>query len=63
MLQVISDSNEKTPLNRTGTIKDVVDVVLFLASDKSDFITGHCFTIDGGIAEVGVHAHKINVNI
>ncbi len=63
VLHVISDSNEKTPLNRIGTIKDVVDVVLFLASNKSDFITGHCFTIDGGIAEVGVHAHKLDVNV
>ena len=62
-LQVIHDSNEKTPLNRIGTIEDVVGVILFLASSKSDFITGHCITIDGGITEVGVHSHKLDVNI
>ncbi|MFW9970173.1 MAG: SDR family NAD(P)-dependent oxidoreductase [Candidatus Odinarchaeota archaeon] len=57
VLQVIHDTHEKTPLNRIGTIEDVVGVVLFLASSNSDFITGHCFTIDGGITEVGVHSH------
>jgi gluconate 5-dehydrogenase len=60
--QVIDDSNEKTPLNRLGTIQDVVDLVLFLASNNSNYITGHCFIVDGGITEVGVHAHKLNVN-
>ncbi|MFX0104648.1 MAG: SDR family NAD(P)-dependent oxidoreductase [Candidatus Hodarchaeota archaeon] len=60
--QVIKDSNEKTPLNRIGTAQDVVDLVLFLASSNSDYITGHCFVVDGGIAEIGVHAHKLNVN-
>ena len=63
VLQVIRNSNEKTPLNRIGTIEDVVGVVVFLASNKSDFMTGHCITIDGGIAEVGVHSHKLDVNV
>ena len=63
MLQVMSDGEVKTPLNRIGTIEDVVNLVLFLASEKSDFITGHCFTIDGGITDVGVPSHKLDVNI
>ncbi len=56
MVQTMKMGNVKTPLNRLGTIKDIVDVVLFLASSASDFITGHNFPVDGGIAEVGVPA-------
>ncbi len=63
MLQVMSDGDVKTPLNRIGTIEDVVNLVLFLASEKSNFITGHCFIVDGGITEAGVPSHKLEVNI
>ncbi|MHA2393057.1 MAG: SDR family NAD(P)-dependent oxidoreductase [Promethearchaeota archaeon] len=54
MLQTMKDGNVKTPLNRIGTIQDVVNLMIFLASPSSNFITGHVFPIDGGIAEVGV---------
>jgi 3-oxoacyl-[acyl-carrier protein] reductase len=57
VLQSMKMSDVKTPLNRIGTVKDVVNLMMFLASPKSDFITGHVFPIDGGIAEVGVPAH------
>jgi NAD(P)-dependent dehydrogenase (short-subunit alcohol dehydrogenase family) len=37
-----------------GAPQDVADLVLFLASDKSRYITGQTFTIDGGMsAHVG----------
>ncbi len=54
MIITMKHGNVKTPLNRVGTIEDVVNLVVFLASPSSNFITGHNFTIDGGIAEVGV---------
>ncbi|MBD3212923.1 MAG: SDR family oxidoreductase [Candidatus Lokiarchaeota archaeon] len=63
MKATMDDGNVKTPLNRVGTIEDVVKVMIFLASDKSNFITGHNFPIDGGIAEVGVPAHYLDVDI
>ena len=56
-------AKQMIPLRRFGTVDDVVDLVIFLASSKSDFITGHCFPIDGGITEVGVPANKLDVNI
>ncbi len=57
VIQSLKMSDVKTPLNRIGTIEDVVNLMIFLASPRSDFITGHIFPIDGGIAEVGVPAH------
>ena len=63
MMSVYRDGKVITPLNRVGTVKDVCDLMLFLASPASNFITGHNFTIDGGIAEVGVHSHNIKDNL
>ncbi|MFX1587790.1 MAG: SDR family NAD(P)-dependent oxidoreductase, partial [Promethearchaeota archaeon] len=57
MKMIMDDGNVITPLNRIGTVQDVVNVMLFLASNLSDFITGHNFPIDGGIVEVGVPAY------
>jgi 3alpha(or 20beta)-hydroxysteroid dehydrogenase len=37
------------PLQRTGTVEEVADLVLFLASDASRYLTGVDFTIDGGM--------------
>jgi len=37
------------PLGRYGKNEDMADLVLFLASDESEFITGSKFVIDGGM--------------
>jgi NAD(P)-dependent dehydrogenase (short-subunit alcohol dehydrogenase family) len=39
-----------TPLRRIGTPEDVADVVLFLASEGSRFITGQTVYVDGGVS-------------
>ena len=36
------------PLGRFGTGEDVANMVLFLASDASSWITGQHFVVDGG---------------
>jgi len=36
------------PMQRMGTPEEVAEAVLFLASDKSSFITGHELLVDGG---------------
>jgi 3-oxoacyl-[acyl-carrier protein] reductase len=40
----------RTPLRRKGTIADVVEAVLFLASPRAAYITGHILTVDGGLS-------------
>lgn len=39
---------ESSALGRLGTPEDVASVVLFLASEKSNFITGQVISVDGG---------------
>jgi 3-oxoacyl-[acyl-carrier protein] reductase len=39
----------KTPLARIGTPEDIADVVCFLCSDWSRFLTGQNLVIDGGM--------------
>lgn len=38
-----------TPLERIGTAEEVAESILFLASDRSDFITGQVLSPNGGI--------------
>ena len=39
----------KIPLNRFGTIKDMANVALFLASPLAGFICGQTLVVDGGV--------------
>ncbi len=41
---------EAIPLGRMGTPEDVANMAVFLASPKSDYITGQVFAVDGGMA-------------
>jgi 3-oxoacyl-[acyl-carrier protein] reductase len=40
---------QNIPLGRAGTPEDVAELVCFLASPASSYITGQCITIDGGL--------------
>jgi glucose 1-dehydrogenase len=40
------------PWKRAGTPEDVAELVLFLLSDKADYITGTTVTIDGALSLV-----------
>ncbi|MCL5674810.1 MAG: 3-oxoacyl-[acyl-carrier-protein] reductase [Candidatus Omnitrophica bacterium] len=40
---------EAIPLKKFGTPDDVAEVVLFFASEKSDYITGQVLRVDGGL--------------
>jgi glucose 1-dehydrogenase len=40
---------ELIPLERVGTPEEVAEVVLFLASDRSRYVTGSTYYVDGGM--------------
>ena len=41
--------SKQIPLNRMGKAEDVANVVKFLASEDSSYITGQVINIDGGM--------------
>lgn len=43
-------ANMRTPMLRAGKPEEIVNVVLFLCSDKASFITGVNYLVDGGRA-------------
>ena len=47
--EVKSEIAKNIPLKRMGKVQDVANVVKFLASDDSSYITGQVINIDGGM--------------
>lgn len=41
---------QQIPLQRTGTVWDIAEVVAFLASEKASYITGQVISVDGGMS-------------
>ncbi len=42
--------NSMIPMGKMGSTEDIADLVLFLAGDHSDYITGQVICVDGGMA-------------
>jgi NAD(P)-dependent dehydrogenase (short-subunit alcohol dehydrogenase family) len=45
LLRYIED---KIPMGRFASVEEIAEAILFLASDRSSFMTGHALVIDGG---------------
>lgn len=41
--------NQMIPMKRMGKAEEVADLVVFLCSENSNYITGQTFVIDGGL--------------
>lgn len=55
MTEVLSDSVKERacgqiPLGRFGKVEDVAELVVFLASEKGNYITGQVLCVDGGMS-------------
>lgn len=49
-LSVDEQMKKFSPLGRVGTPSDIANVVAFLASDESEWITGQVIHVTGGMA-------------
>ncbi len=47
--EVIDNYLTAIPLSRMGTVKDVANLCVFLASDEAGYITGQTIQVDGGL--------------
>ncbi len=47
--EVKENINAQIPLKRMGTAREVAEVIYFLGSEKSSYITGQVINIDGGM--------------
>ena len=47
--EILNNMKKNIPLNRLGTSQDVADLVCYLSSDLSSYITGQTINIDGGM--------------
>jgi len=45
-------SGKRHALNRVGTVEDIANIVTFLLSEKSTWITGQILGVDGGMSSV-----------
>ncbi len=48
--EIKADILKTIPLGRLGTVEDVANACLFLASKEADYITGQTIVVDGGMA-------------
>ena len=53
-----AERSRSIPLNRLAEPSEVADLIAFLVSPQSVYITGQVFTIDGGASAVGAYSYE-----
>ena len=48
-LKMRKEENRKSPLDKMGELKNVANLITYLCSASANFLTGHCYNVDGGI--------------
>lgn len=46
--------HDAVPLNRYGSEREIAEMIVFLCSDKSSYVTGQVVAVDGGFQSTGV---------
>jgi NAD(P)-dependent dehydrogenase (short-subunit alcohol dehydrogenase family) len=46
--EIVAELDRRTPLGRTGMLEELKGPIVFLASDASNYVTGHTLFVDGG---------------
>ena len=52
--EIIAAYHDAIPLNRYGSEREIAEVVVFLCSPKSSYVTGQTIAVDGGFESTGV---------
>ena len=47
---VIESAKQMIPLQKFGKPQDIAELVVFLASERADYITGQVICVDGGMS-------------
>ena len=50
----VNKIKEKNPLNKIGSADDISNLVAFLLSDKSKWITAQNISVDGGMSNIKI---------
>ena len=45
----MDDALARHPVGRFGQPEDIANIISWLASDQSTYVSGECFTVDGGM--------------
>lgn len=56
--EVRATYNQRIPLGRIGSEEEIAEVVIFLASEASRYMTGHELVVDGGLVINGTVGHS-----